>query len=49
MRLTQKTEFALLAVFDLCLQRPGDLIKIAAIAGRQGILDEDPGIDPFEI
>jgi Rrf2 family protein len=32
-----KGEYALLAVFDLALQRPGEPVKIAAIARRQRI------------
>jgi Rrf2 family transcriptional regulator, cysteine metabolism repressor len=32
-----KGEYALLALFDLALQRPGEPVKIAAIAQRQAI------------
>lgn len=37
MNISVKGEYALLALFDLALQKPGDPIKIAGIAARQRI------------
>ncbi len=37
MNISVKGEYALLAIFDLALQRPGEPIKIAGIARRQKI------------
>jgi Rrf2 family transcriptional regulator, cysteine metabolism repressor len=37
MNISVKGDYALHAVFDLALQRPGEAIKIADIARRQGI------------
>jgi Rrf2 family cysteine metabolism transcriptional repressor len=37
MNISVKGEYALHAVFDLALQRPGEPVKIADIARRQGI------------
>ena len=37
MNISVKSEYALLAIFDLAMQSPGELVKIADIAGRQKI------------
>lgn len=37
MKISQKSEYALSAVFDLSLQPPEDLVKVAGIAARQNI------------
>src|SRR5271157_1158145 len=37
MNISVKSEYALLAIFDLAMQPPGELVKIADIAGRQKI------------
>src|ERR1700687_5239581 len=37
MNISVKSEYALLAVFDLALQAPGEPVKIADIARRQAI------------
>jgi Rrf2 family cysteine metabolism transcriptional repressor len=37
MNISVKSEYALLAIFDLATQAPGELVKIADIAGRQKI------------
>lgn len=37
MNISVKAEYALLAVFDLAMQRPGEPIRIADVAGRQHI------------
>ena len=37
MNISVKSEYALLAVFDLSLQPPGDPVKIADVARRQKI------------
>jgi Rrf2 family transcriptional regulator, cysteine metabolism repressor len=37
MNISVKSEYALLAIFDLAMQSPGGLVKIADIAGRQKI------------
>ena len=37
MNISVKSEYALLAIFDLAMQAPGELVKIADIAGRQKI------------
>jgi Rrf2 family transcriptional regulator, cysteine metabolism repressor len=36
-RISLKAQYALKAIFDLCLQKPGDPVKIADIAKRQKI------------
>src|ERR1700742_5270063 len=37
MNISVKSEYALLAIFDLAMQSPGELVKIADIANRQKI------------
>ena len=37
MKISHKTEYALLAILDLSLQSPDDVVKGASIAARQGI------------
>jgi Rrf2 family cysteine metabolism transcriptional repressor len=37
MKISQKCEYALSAMFDLSLHSPGDLVKVAGIASRQNI------------
>src|SRR5580700_7897520 len=37
MNISVKSEYALLAIFDLAMQSPGELVKIADIARRQKI------------